>query len=85
MAPGQRAPRTRSRDRHPVQRWRPLGGVDAWEYGGWGIRLGKDTAVITRSGPALVVNRSDGAALRVSLDDPDEPVSVMNSLMDRRP
>lgn len=60
------------------------GTVDAWEYGGWGIRLGKDTAVITRSGPALVVNRTDGAALRVSLDNPAEPVAVMNSLMDRR-
>jgi hypothetical protein len=62
------------------------GNVDAWEFGGWGIRIGVEgeTAVITRSGPALVITRTDGARLRVSLSDPHEAAAVATTLLDRR-
>lgn len=62
------------------------GSVDAMSFGGWGIRVGmnKETAVITRSGPALVVSRTDGAVLRVSMEQPEEPAAVLTSLLDRR-
>lgn len=62
------------------------GEVEAWDFGGWGIRIGtnQETAVITRSGPALVVHRTDGATLRISLDQPEEAAAVVSSLLDRR-
>lgn len=60
--------------------------VRAGEFGGWGIRQGLsgETAVITRSGAALVLERTDGARLRVSLDRPEEPAAVVSTLLDRR-
>lgn len=61
-----------------------VGTVEAWNYGGWGIRLGPDTAVITKSGPALIVHRTDGAGLRISLDRPEEPAATLASLLPRR-
>jgi hypothetical protein len=62
------------------------GRVDAWDFGGWGVRIGVEgeTAVITRSGPALVITRTDGAVLRVSLDEPDEAAAIATTLLDRR-
>lgn len=62
------------------------GEVDAWSFGGWGIRLGanNETAVLTRSGPALVVTRTDGAVLRISLDDPEPAAATVATLLDRR-
>ena len=62
------------------------GTVNAWSFGGWGLRMGVngESAVITRSGPALIVHRTDGAALRVSLDNPEELAAVLTTLMDRR-
>lgn len=62
------------------------GSVDAWSFGGWGIRMGAngESAVITRSGPALAVTRTDGAMLRVSLDRPEEPAELLTSLIDLR-
>jgi hypothetical protein len=62
------------------------GTVEAWDFGGYGLRLGMtgQTAVVTRSGPALVVTRTDDAVLRVSLDEPDEAAAVLSTLLDRR-
>lgn len=62
------------------------GTVRAWSFGGWGLRIGKndESAVITRSGPALVVTRTDGAVLRVSLDRPEDAAATITSLLDRR-
>jgi hypothetical protein len=62
------------------------GEVDAWSFGGWGIRIGanNETAVLTRSGPALVVTRTDGADLRISLDEPESAAATVATLLDRR-
>lgn len=63
-----------------------VGDVDPWSFGGWGIRVGanRESAVITRSGPALVVTRTDGTVLRVSLDHPDQAAATITTLLDRR-
>lgn len=63
-----------------------VGEVDAWSFGGWGIRVGanRESAVITRSGPALVITRTDGAILRVSLDEPEAAAATLTTLLDRR-
>lgn len=62
------------------------GTVSAVDFGGWGVRVNLDgeSAVVTRSGPALVVQRSDGAVLRISLEQPDKAVPVISTLLDRR-
>lgn len=62
------------------------GSVKARSFGGWGLRKGfsGDDAVLTRSGPALVVTRTDGARLYITIDDPAKPASIMASLLDRR-
>ena len=62
------------------------GSVSAKSFGGWGLRksLSGHDAVLTRSGPALVVTRTDGAKLHITIDDPALPASIMASLLDRR-
>ena len=61
------------------------GRVKAREYGGWGWRIKKgSTAVLTRSGPALTVTRTDGAMLHITIDDPEKPAALISTLLDRR-
>ena len=61
------------------------GSVRALEYGGWGWRIKKgSTAVLTRSGPALSISRTDGALLHVTIDDPEKPAALLSTLLDRR-
>ena len=61
------------------------GTVRALEFGGWGWRIRKgQTAVLTRSGPALTVTRTDGARLHVTIDDPEKPAAVISTLLDQR-
>lgn len=59
------------------------GRVDAWSFGGWGLRVGAggEAAVITRTGPALVVTRDDGSTLRVSCDRPEEVAAALESVL----
>ncbi len=59
--------------------------VRAMSFGGWGWRIKKgQTAVLTRSGPALTVTRTDGAKLHVTIDDPEQPAALLSTLLDRR-
>ncbi len=59
--------------------------VKASSFGGWGLRVRKGaTAVLTRSGPALTLTRTDGAMLHVTLDDPEKPAALISTLLDRR-
>lgn len=61
------------------------GEVDALTFLGWGIRtFGQETALVTKSGPALVLTQRDGRILRVSLEEPDVPVKVLATLLDRK-
>lgn len=61
------------------------GRVDAWNFGGWGLRVASrgESAVLTKSGPALVVKRTDGQTLRVSLDHPEQAAATINGLLTR--
>lgn len=55
------------------------------QYGGWGWRHRSDrTAVVTVRGPGLLVTRTDGAQLIVSLDDATRAAGVLNRLLDQR-
>ncbi|RKT78294.1 uncharacterized protein DUF1648 [Terracoccus luteus] len=56
------------------------------DFGGWGWRHGRDgrTAWVTRSGPALVVQRVDAPDVLVTVERPDEAAAVLNTLAARR-
>lgn len=57
------------------------------EFGGWGLRMQPTTgttAVVTRTGPARRLDRTDGTAVVVSLNSADEAAAVVNALLDRR-
>jgi hypothetical protein len=59
--------------------------VQPWRYGGWGWRmLPGRLAVLTRAGEAVMLDRSDGLKLLVTVDDAAEAAGVVNSLLDRR-
>lgn len=55
--------------------------VRASEWGGWGYRVGPGrSALVLRSGPGLVVERTDGTRFAVTLDDPGTPAALLNTL-----
>lgn len=61
--------------------------VRPMEFGGWGLRttpgLGT-TAVVTRTGPGLEVERTDGSRVVVGLEDSEGAAAAVGTLLDRR-
>lgn len=56
------------------------------EWGGWGYRvLPGRSALVIRGGPGMVVDLVDGRRFAVTLDDPAEPVAILNGLAQRQP
>ncbi|GAA3613509.1 hypothetical protein GCM10022199_16910 [Marihabitans asiaticum] len=55
------------------------------DFGGWGYRLGLHgrTGFVVRKGAALEVERGDGTAWVVTVDDPEQGAGLLNSLADR--
>jgi hypothetical protein len=50
---------------------------------GWYSTAGR-LRVTTRTGPALRLSLADETELVISMDDPDEPAGVLNTLLDQR-
>ncbi|MFG1921641.1 hypothetical protein [Cryptosporangium sp. NPDC048952] len=73
--------------RIPLQRIAEVGAiqVDPAEWGGWGYRWrpGK-TAIVLRSGPGLAVTTTSGRRFAVTLDDPEEPAALLETLRSSR-
>jgi len=58
--------------------------VRATDWGGWGWRRrGSDTGYIMRGSSALAVERANGTTVFVTLPDPSEPASVLQTLARR--
>lgn len=59
---------------------RPLG-----EFGGWGIRAGRGrrTGIVMRSGESLEVQRRDGRALVVTVDDAGTAAALLGAVAER--
>lgn len=59
------------------------------EWGGWGYRgsltLMKRAAVVQRAGPGIRLDLSGGKVFVVTVDDPAEPVALINSELARQP
>jgi len=55
--------------------------IDAADWGGWGYRVmpGR-SAVVLRSGPAIVLELTDGRRFAVTVDDPQAPVALLDAL-----
>ncbi len=65
---------------------RPIDHVDAlWEFGGWGLRVDVHgrTGVVSRSGPAVEVERADGSKVVVTLPEAELAAGVLNAAADR--
>ncbi|MDO5496037.1 MAG: hypothetical protein Q4G64_10010, partial [bacterium] len=55
------------------------------EFGGWGYRTnGRETGIVTRTGPGVVVERSTGGAFVVTVDGAEEAARTLNTLAARR-
>lgn len=59
--------------------------IQAGDWGGWGYRVmpGR-SALVLRSGPALVVTTADGRRFAATVDDPEVPVGLLNGLVAAR-
>jgi hypothetical protein len=55
--------------------------IDAADWGGWGYRVmpGR-SAVVLRSGPAIVLELTDGRRFAVTVDDPQAPVPLLDAI-----
>jgi hypothetical protein len=55
------------------------------EFGGWGWRVGRDgrVGVVTRKGETLLVERTGGRSIVVTIDDAATGAGLLNSLADR--
>ncbi|GIF74457.1 DUF1648 domain-containing protein [Asanoa siamensis] len=61
--------------------------IDPLRWGGWGYRVmvpGR-SAFVTRSGPGLVVEQTNGHRFAVTVRDPRVPAALLNALRDRQP
>jgi hypothetical protein len=57
----------------------------ATEWGGWGYRITAGrSAIILRSGPGLIVTKTDGKEFAMTLANPEVPAALLNALRDRR-
>ena len=58
--------------------------IEPMQWGGWGLRVnGRGTAAIVRSGPGLVVQKSNGNTFVVTVDDAAQGADVLNALLVR--
>lgn len=58
--------------------------VEALDWGGWGYRVMPDrSALVLRSGPAIVLDLADGRRFAVTVDDPQTPVALLQALLAR--
>lgn len=58
--------------------------IEPWRWGGWGYRVSRrGHAVVTRRGPGLVLERRDGSAFAVTVDDPEGAAELVNALLER--
>ncbi|HEV7712786.1 MAG TPA: hypothetical protein VGP16_31625 [Asanoa sp.] len=60
--------------------------IDPLRWGGWGYRVvltDHRSAFVTRSGPGLVLDLTDGHRFAVTVRDPGVPAALLNALRDR--
>lgn len=55
--------------------------LEPLRWGGWGYRVRAGaSAIVLRTGPALVVNLRNGKQFAVTLDEPETPAALLNAL-----
>jgi hypothetical protein len=58
--------------------------IEAIDWGGWGYRVKPGrSALVLRSGPAIVLELTDGRRFAVTVDDPQLPVALLDALRSR--
>jgi hypothetical protein len=54
------------------------------QWGGWGYRVGRrGTALVVRGGPGLVIARTSGSDVAITVDDPQGAADLINALRAR--
>lgn len=55
--------------------------IEPAHWGGWGYRIsGAGVAYVARKGPGIIVKRHNGRAVAITIDRPEEPAAVANTL-----
>ncbi|MFD1721874.1 hypothetical protein [Amnibacterium endophyticum] len=55
--------------------------IEPARWGGWGYRVsGAGIAYVARRGPGIVVKRRNGTAVAITVDRPEDPAAVANTL-----
>ena len=73
----------------PIRRIAEARAVDIrpTEWGGWGYRgslaIMRRAAVVLRAGPGIRLDLRDGKVFAVTIDDPDQPVRLLNAEVSR--
>jgi hypothetical protein len=58
--------------------------IEALDWGGWGYRVKPGrSALVLHSGPAIVLELTDGRRFAVTVDDPETPVALLDALRAR--
>jgi len=59
--------------------------IEPMRWGGWGYRLSaRGTALVVRRGPGLVIARTSGSDLAITVDRPEPAADLINALVARR-
>lgn len=55
--------------------------IEPARWGGWGYRIsGAGIAYVARKGPGIVIQRRNGTAVAITIDRPEDPAAVANTL-----
>lgn len=72
--------------RTPISRIRTASvqDIDPLRWGGWGYRISRrGTALVVRRGPGLVLTRTTGSDLAITVDAPEQGAELINALLAR--
>jgi hypothetical protein len=62
------------------------GTVDPARWGGWGYRIsGAGVAYVARKGPGLIIKKRSGGAVAITINNPEQPAAVANTLSHNAP
>lgn len=60
--------------------------IDPARWGGWGYRIsGSGVAYVARKGPGLIIKKRSGGAVAITIDNPEQPAGVANTLSNDAP
>ena len=60
--------------------------IEPARWGGWGYRVsGAGVAYVARKGPGLIIKKRSGGAVVITINDPEQPAAIANTLSNGAP